>query len=302
MTKNKLAQDERYLIAALKEEKNQRKPIVKNLDQEQRINQLVSYYPLCGASKMSNYAAPDSYVFLLFEKASGVHSVDFIDYEQRDLQLHISFPEQIHSWDTGPDALGHKLIIDKKLVEESKFSAHFSMIRTNKFPVIDIDNELFQKLASEFITLKDDLEFYSDTLRWNMAKERLQLILLLVTHLIKEINLSSSNTKVEHILIRFSELVEQNFKHCRSVGEYAKKLNLSANYLNVLCRKQLQMTAKELISHRIILEARRLLKNTDINIKVLGFELGFSEVANFANFFKRYTGKTPTQIREEQAL
>lgn len=302
MTKNNAAPDGQNLSAAFTEEKSIPKPIVKNLDQEKQTNQLVTYYPMQGASKMRNYMAPDSYVFLLFEKSSGIHSVDFIDYEQKDLQLHISFPEQIHSWDTGPDALGHKLIIDKNLVAESKFSAQFSIIRSNKFPVMDIDGDLFRKLSVEFRAIASDLEFYPEEIRWDMVRERLQLILILVNHLIKDKNSQFTDAKVDQMLIRFSDLVEQHFKRCRSVGEFAKKLNVSANYLNILCRKQIQVTAKEFIANRIILEARRLLRNTDINIKELGFELGFSEVANFANFFKRYTGKTPSQIRDEQAL
>jgi AraC-like DNA-binding protein len=53
-----------------------------------------------------------------------------------------------------------------------------------------------------------------------------------------------------------------------------------------------------MVNERVILEAKRLLAHTDLNIKEIGFYLGFDEATNFVKFFKKITHTTPMLFRK----
>ncbi|WP_408583011.1 helix-turn-helix domain-containing protein [Myroides odoratimimus] len=50
--------------------------------------------------------------------------------------------------------------------------------------------------------------------------------------------------------------------------------------------------------NRILLEAKRLIGYSDLNIQEISAELGFSEVNYFNRFFKKSTGVAPLAFRE----
>lgn len=74
---------------------------------------------------------------------------------------------------------------------------------------------------------------------------------------------------------------------------------MSARNLNLICKNILQQTVTEIIETRKLTEAKNLLAHSDKNISEIGFDLGFNEKAYFTNVFKKRTGQTPTEFREE---
>ncbi|WP_410494006.1 helix-turn-helix domain-containing protein [Chryseobacterium sp. G0162] len=53
---------------------------------------------------------------------------------------------------------------------------------------------------------------------------------------------------------------------------------------------------------RVLLETKRLLLSTELNLKQICVELGFVETAHFCQFVKLKLGMTPTQFREHAAV
>ncbi len=66
-----------------------------------------------------------------------------------------------------------------------------------------------------------------------------------------------------------------------------------------MSRNSIGKTSKELIQSRISIEAKRMLYFSDLSIKEIGYELGFSEPANFSAFFKNCTGMSPSTFRNK---
>lgn len=270
--------------------------ITKYLNAEARFTGTVRYFPVAGASVIENYRSPDFYVFLLFEKCSGIHTVDFIDYQQKDLQLHISFPGQIHSWNSGSETIGHKLLVSKSLIETSLFVTQFAHLKSNGYPVIDISHEVFNHLVREFSAIGHELGL--PTPSWDVIHLRTQLVTAITNRLLEEVTDVTSIQKITHpVLVKFQFLVEEYFREMRSVAEYAEKLFVSANYLSALCRKFKGVPPKKIIDQRIILETKRLLYGTDMSIKDLANNLGFPDPASFSNFFKSNTGMYPKKYK-----
>ena len=76
---------------------------------------------------------------------------------------------------------------------------------------------------------------------------------------------------------QFKSLVETHFKELKRTSDYSEKLTISANYLNALIKEKLDISAENVIQNRVILEAERLLLNTDLSVTEISFELGFSD-------------------------
>ncbi len=97
----------------------------------------------------------------------------------------------------------------------------------------------------------------------------------------------------------FLKILEENFHRPEGVEYYAEKLFMSARNLNLICQNILQKSVSEIIETRKLIEAKNLLINSDKSISEIGFELGFNEKAYFTNVFKKKSGQTPTEFREE---
>lgn len=96
---------------------------------------------------------------------------------------------------------------------------------------------------------------------------------------------------------RFMKLVHEHHNDQREVGFYADELCLTPKYLSHLIREASGKSAPEWIDSFVILEAKNLLRYTDLDIKAISFELHFSSPSLFYRFFKSHTGMTPGEYR-----
>lgn len=100
------------------------------------------------------------------------------------------------------------------------------------------------------------------------------------------------------IAMRFRKLVFKNFKTQRFVSYYAEELGISERNLRAICKKAFNQTPKELITEIVLETSCRMLSNTDLSVKEITFDLGFSEETNFISFFKNSMGLTPHNYRK----
>ncbi|NWJ52216.1 MAG: helix-turn-helix transcriptional regulator [Bacteroidetes bacterium] len=105
----------------------------------------------------------------------------------------------------------------------------------------------------------------------------------------------TQNTTFKNFLI----ILEENFHRPEGVDFYAKKLFMSVRNLNFICQNVLQKSVSEIIETRKLIEAKNLLITTDKPISEIGFELGYNEKAYFTSVFKKKTGQTPSEFREQ---
>ena len=74
---------------------------------------------------------------------------------------------------------------------------------------------------------------------------------------------------------------------------------MSSRNLNLICHNIMQQSVSDIIETRKLIEAKNLLMSTDKSVSEIGFELGFKEKAYFTNVFKKKSGQTPTEFRED---
>lgn len=98
---------------------------------------------------------------------------------------------------------------------------------------------------------------------------------------------------------RFRGLVETQFARQHKVADYAAQLGCTVKSLSRACLAAVAVGAKEYLSGRINLEAKRLLTHTQMPVSAISEQLGFDELTNFIKFFKRECGLTPNEFRKQ---
>ena len=99
------------------------------------------------------------------------------------------------------------------------------------------------------------------------------------------------------IFEHFMKLVTENYSEHRQVTFYADKLCLSPKYLSKSIKDVSGKSAPEWIDANVMLEAKHLLKYSDMTIKEIVYRLNFPSQTAFYKYFKAHTGMTPTDYR-----
>lgn len=238
----------------------------------------------------------DFFILLLFDKANGVHNIDFVDHEIGNQQVHLLFPGQVHKWDIGPETTGYQLMIGRDFFERFAPSLRFSITNYQNHPIIQLSLDSFKLILYEFDAIK--IELTSDDSLPELISSRIAVIASILSKEAEKIFKDVDVYQSEPRIIMFQQMIDLHFKEQKLVSFYAEKLHISANYLNILCKKHVKVSATQLIQQRSILEAKRLLMATTLSVKEIAFELNFADHAYFSNFFKAHTGVRPTEFRD----
>lgn len=96
---------------------------------------------------------------------------------------------------------------------------------------------------------------------------------------------------------QFKTLLEQHFKTWKQTSAYAAAMAISASHLNDTVKAVSGSAVSVHIQERNILEAKRLLYNTDLRAGEIGFTLGYEDPVYFGKLFKKHTQLTPQGFR-----
>jgi len=97
---------------------------------------------------------------------------------------------------------------------------------------------------------------------------------------------------------KFIKSVEEHYRKEHCVKFYADIICLTPKYLSSVIYATSGKHASDWIHEYIILEAKALLKSTDMNLKDISDILNFCTPSHFGRFFKRYTGYTPSEYKK----
>ena len=103
--------------------------------------------------------------------------------------------------------------------------------------------------------------------------------------------------KFERILNEYLNSEQPKLLGIPSVGYFADKLNLSANYFGDLIKKETGKTPLENIHIKLVNLAKEKLYDSDKSINEIAYELGFRYQQHFTRMFKKETGQTPNEYR-----
>ncbi|HJS00949.1 MAG TPA: helix-turn-helix domain-containing protein [Flavobacterium sp.] len=104
--------------------------------------------------------------------------------------------------------------------------------------------------------------------------------------------------KEPFILQNLKDAIERDFKTKHTASDYAKSLNISPKALAKITKTHFNKNLTDLISERIIIEAKRELYLTNKAVKEIAYELGYQDEYYFSRFFKTNADISPQMYRE----
>ncbi len=244
------------------------------------------------------------YLILLITKGSGLHTIDFLEYDVFPGAMFIISPGQIHHWNLSTDIDGYILFFTKdfflldfnteKLTRFPFFNSTFSL------PFMNLSEEVRENIKSKYLLIfkeyKQRSSGYPEMIRIYLNAMFIELSRVYVENLEKEhiynYDLSQLN--------RFEALVDKYFRMHRPITCYSKKMNITDRQLSYLCKKTVNKKPTEILTDRIILEAKRLIIHSDLSISSIATNLNFNDDSYFIRLFKKITQQTPEQFRNSQ--
>ncbi|WP_312364599.1 helix-turn-helix transcriptional regulator [Sphingobacterium sp.] len=229
---------------------------------------------------------------VLIEDGDGVVEIEGQTFEIQQFKVVVLFPGQYRSCDILNGTNAHHLMVKSEVYHKVSLTAALTIEKLSPIWAFDASPRVFAHLRDEILKIKeilDDNKSENEELIINRFKT---VFLILKAECMDFSNLEILN--VTHPSIeKFVQLVEENFRSYKNVTFYADKIYIQPNYLNILCKSVLKVSAKQFIKNRIIKEAKFLLISSNKSVKQISFELGTTSPNQFTLFFKRETGINP---------
>lgn len=202
--------------------------------------------------------------------------------------LFLLAPGSVHQFTYTPDSVGHQLTLPAATLEQLDAGTRFLQDSFARSFVIDDVLE-----PDTLLTLFDALSNEFHTSLPGRLHSMLAYAKLIVIAFIR--NQRSQFSKAEAsmgdtLLRRFIQQLDLHYAAQHGLDSYARTLGVSADHLSRVCRTLTGKSGQKLIQEKRLLESRRLLAYTELSIKEIAYELGFSSPAYFSRFFSQGSG------------
>ena len=241
------------------------------------------------------------YRIIWFQKGNPVHSVDFEQIKIESPAILFVHKDKIHRFDRMAAHDGKVLIFTDDFFFRTQSDRNFFRTaqifnQTEKpilLPKVDDRLELLFNLIE--LEIGQDEQFFKSETSYHLLNSFLYTAERIAC---TEFPVSTNNSPNVTLINTFLQLVETNFKNRYSVEKYAALANSTVKKLNQALREVKGKTGKQIITERLLLEAKRLLAHSDLNAKEIGYQLGFDEPTNFIKFFKKNARQTPIEFQK----
>ena len=239
------------------------------------------------------------YDLIFITKGNSLRSKGLNQYEIQANQFFFLPALQLTSHESmSSDVEGYFLHFSAELfVDYPHILKPFSFLKFLSNPIITVPANhqepilnIFQRLEKLYQEIqKEDLHL----VRW--------YLLALFTEANRYINVENDLGKdnaASRLTSRFKDALSQHIYEKQSVRAYADLLHVTPNHLNKCVKNTLDKTAQNLLNEMLILEAKSLLKYSDLSIAQIAEQLCGQSPSNFTRFFKSQTGTSPKQFLE----
>lgn len=258
--------------------------------------------------RYSIYDVDISYPFVIMTiclngSARALYDMREITFHKNDLGLilpgHIMRPLECSE-----DYRYARLAISKELVEElrSQLFSH-DYAKYNYAPVCTLTDIQVQRL----LVILDQLALIASHSEMELQHRNHILLAQMavgyeyLNYYRREQDSKYSSDRKSEVFSRFSDLVVTHYREERDIQFYAEQLEVHPKYLNQLIRQATRgITPHEWIDRYVVTQAKRLIRaNPSWTLKQVAYNVGFAEPSAFYRYFKRVTGITAKEYKNQ---
>lgn len=252
----------------------------------------------------------DYFKISLVKGKSRVHYADKIINVDKQVMV-FSNPQIPYNWEPIDEQLrGYFCVFTDTFFYQFGDLTQYPVFQPNGNPVFQLTDEqletmtpIFQRMFTE---IESNYSYKYDVLR-NLVFELIHTALKLQPANL-DVNLHSNAS--ERISGLFMDLLERQFPiestmqrmQLRSASDFAMQLGVHVNHLNRALKESIQKSTSNLITERVVQEAKILIRYTNWNISEIAHSLGFEETAHFSNFFKKHANHSPALYRKIEII
>ena len=220
--------------------------------------------------------------------------------EMSSTYLFLDKPGNLMEWDLGDTFMGYGIFISEKLIKEisnkytfTGYNRHEALYLTERESKILMD--LFQKSYDEFC--QPD---FSEEILVSYTS-----LILSYTQNFYERQFQSRSKIYNQIVLNFYKQLDNYYNQVNdepslpTVAYFADQSNLSVNYFGDLIKHFTGRSPLEHIHEYIIHIAKEKLRQTNLTVNEIAFELGFGYPTYFTRFFRLKTGVSPKNYRKQ---
>ncbi len=238
------------------------------------------------------------YEVFIFLKGGGDHIIDFETFDVQSESIHFVSPGQVHLLRRSYDSKGFLILFSRDFF----YSGHTNRLllqhhpllnNRSSQPIINAYSAAFEKIIPLVLKIKEEL-----TREDPYQRELLRLYLNeFLYRSLRMLTVQKENPPT--LVSGFLALLEQRFYEWHLVKQYASEMHVAEKHLSESLKLHTGLTTQEHISNRLLLEAKRLLRFSELSIKEVAFQIGFEDPSHFTKFFRATSGSTPSTFREQ---
>ena len=241
-----------------------------------------------------------SYFIVFIQQGSITYKLDLQNMTVGEGDILFAMPNQVF---VPPDKTDH-LKYFKVLFDENTLALlpqRFSfLINPLNSQIIFLDDAARERVRKVF-------EILNQLLYNAQPLTETEIILAYLNLLLSELNSAYFKNESVNVVnanlskfVEFKLMVETNLTEQPSMHTIAEKLALTTNSLYRLVKEYSGTSPKDFFTNRLMIEAQRKLRYSNLSVKELAYELGFNDPDYFSRLFKKSTGKTVSEFLESR--
>lgn len=239
----------------------------------------------------------DYHELLWIREGRGEHRIDGVRHPVRPGAVTVIGRGQVHVFERGEDLEGAVVRFGADLVVGASAGGWLLDARADR--VVPVP-------AGETAVLEDVLGALAaeagrppDARTDAVQRHLLSTVLLWIERWYDEARLEHPDPDAPEVRLqrRFAARLEEDFPRHHDAGHYAQVLGVPAAALSRALTAVTGRGTKELVTERVMLEARRLLRFTDLGVAEVAHRVGFTDPLYFSRAFKRAAGESPQAFR-----
>ena len=169
-------------------------------------------------------------------------------------------------------------------------------------PVISLDEKSLEGMINYFNLLKNVIRIKEHPYRMETVRYLTLALFYGGSVFFHNVSDNKKMTHLETMVDKFLRLVQIHYKEERGLKFYADKLCITSGYLSKVIKETSGKPANDWIDEHVSLEAKALLKSTNMTIQQISDELNFPSQSFFGKYFKRVTGMSPREYKRKGEL
>ncbi|WP_367868663.1 helix-turn-helix transcriptional regulator [Pedobacter sp. WC2423] len=258
----------------------------------------------------SNPFRTNFFNFLMIVDGAGSYTIDNVLFKLMPASFYFTTPGHLKSFIIEKPWKGFILSFTEKFIKEyylGNLFKEFPFLVAETTPPIYLNKDMEADVSKRLDTL---LEHYQTESKFKY--QMITNILIAFLYKVKEMlfeapRLEGQQFGYSMLVVRFRKYLDDHFRDVISGkvteifngNQIASALAVSADHLGSEVKKETGRTLTKWITDRTIMEAQCLLKNSSLSISEIAYKLTFSDPTNFTKYFKKNTGFSPKQYRDQ---